>query len=359
VEGAVDNPGHNPMNRQINEEAAHWFVEFRTGDIDAAGRRSFDTWVRTSPEHLRAFIEIAALWGHSGKLGRHSPFSLEELIASARTETNVVPLPRMSLPEDALKGRQRRFRLAAAAAALLVIGSIVAGSLVSQRRTYSAEVGERRSLRLADGSRVTLNSRSRVRIELDDSTRTVDLLEGEALFRVAHEVSRPFIVRAKGTFIRAVGTEFDVDEKDRGAVIAVVDGRVAVSQADARIGSDRNEAQPDDRKGVLVSAGERIDMSEGSNAKPTPINASSATAWTQGKVILQSATLEEVVERFNRYSQRRLVASDQGAIPFRLSGVFSTDTDFLIRYLRERGDIEVQESATQIRIVRTGNQAKP
>jgi len=359
VEGAVDNPGHNPMNRQINEEAAHWFVEFRTGDIDAAGRRSFDTWVRTSPEHLRAFIEIAALWGHSGKLGRHSPFSLEELIASARTETNVVPLPRMSLPEDALKGRQRRFRLAAAAAALLVIGSIVAGSLVSQRRTYSAEVGERRSLRLADGSRVTLNSRSRVRIALDDSTRTVDLLEGEALFRVAHEVSRPFIVRAKGTFIRAVGTEFDVDEKDRGAVIAVVDGRVAVSRADARTGSDRNEAQPDDRKGVLVSAGERIDMSEGSNAKPTPINASSATAWTQGKVILQSATLEEVVERFNRYSQRRLVAEDRGAVPFRLSGVFSTDTDFLIRYLRERGDIEVQESATQIRIVRTGNQAKP
>jgi transmembrane sensor len=347
------------MNRQINEEAAHWFVEFRTGDIDAAGRRNFDTWVRTSPEHLRAFIEIAALWGHSGKLGRHSPFSLEELIASARKETNVVPLSRMAPPEDALTGRQRRFRLAAAAAALLVIGSIVAGSLLSQRRTFSAEVGERRSLRLADGSRVTLNSRSRVRIELNDSTRTVDLLEGEALFRVAPEVSRPFVVRAKGTFIRAIGTEFDVDEQDRGAVIAVVDGRVAVSRADARTGSDRNEAQPDDRNGVLVSAGERIDMAEGSSAKPTPINASSATAWTQGKVILQSATLEEVVERFNRYSQRRLVAADQGAVPFRLSGVFSTDTDFLIRYLRERGDIEVQESATQIRIVRTGNQAKP
>jgi ferric-dicitrate binding protein FerR (iron transport regulator) len=110
---------------------------------------------------------------------------------------------------------------------------------------------------------------------------------------------------------------------------------------------------------VLVSAGERIDMADGSSAKPTPVNASSATAWTQGKVILQSATLEEVVERFNRYSQRRLVAADQGAVPFRLSGVFSTDTDFLIRYLRERGDIEVQESATQIRIVRTGNQTKP
>jgi ferric-dicitrate binding protein FerR (iron transport regulator) len=63
-----------------------------------------------------------------------------------------------------------------------------------------------------------------------------------------------------------------------------------------------------------------------------------------------------VAERFNRYSQRRLVTEDHGSVPFRLSGVFSTDPDFLIRYLRERTDIQVEESATQIRIIRTGAQ---
>ena len=187
----------------------------------------------------------------------------------------------------------------------------------------------------------------------DDSTRTIDLLEGEALFRVAREASRPFVVRAAGTFVRVIGTEFDVDEKDRGTVVTVVDGRVAVSRANARPDRGQSEVRPGGQEGVFVSAGERIDMAEGARSSPTRINASSATAWTQGKIILQAATLAEVVESFNRYSQRRLTAMDQGEVPFRLSGVFSTDPDFLIRYLRERADIEVQESATGIRIVHT------
>lgn len=347
------------MNRQISEEAAHWFVEFRTGDIDSVGRRDFDAWVRTSPEHLRAFIEVSALWGHAGTLDRQHLSGVEELIASAREEVNVVPLSRAPQREAFGKRRGVQFGLAAAVVGLLIVGSTLTWTLMTARRTYSTEVGERRSLRLADGSTVTLNSRSRARVELNGSARTVDLLEGEALFRVAREASRPFVVRAEGTSIRAVGTEFDVDRKGRGTVVTVVDGRVAVSRTDSD--ADRSQTEPGSGEphGVLVSAGERIDTTDAGAPAPTRINASIATAWTQGKVILQSATLEDVVERFGRYSQRRLVAVDHGAVPFRLSGVFSTDPDFLIRYLRERADIEVRESATQILIIRTGSPLQP
>jgi transmembrane sensor len=342
------------MNRQINEEAAHWFVEFRTGDIDAAGRRDFDAWVRASPEHLRAFLEIAALWGHSGALERQGRFSIAELIACAHEETNVVPLSRVPAPEDAVRGHRPWVRLAAAAAVLLIAGSLVTWSMLTERRTYSTEVGERRSLRLADGSTVTLNSRSRARIEFNGSTRTVALLEGEALFHVAREASRPFVVRAEGTLVRAVGTEFDVDKQGAGAVVTVVEGRVAVSAAARQTGLVPTQPQSERGNAVFVSAGERTDTAGGITHSPTRTNASTATAWTQGRVILQSATLEEVAERFSRYSERRLIAADRGAVPFRVSGVFSTDPDFLIRYLRERPDIELRESATEIRISRTG-----
>ena len=350
----MSSPGHNAINRQISEEAAYWFVEFRTGDIDAAGRTAFDAWVRSSPEHLRAFIEIASLWGHSGALDRQSLSTVEELVASAREEANIVRLSRKPSAEPEVNGHRRRLWLAAAAAASVIVGLLITWSMLPAGRIYSTEVGERRSLRLADGSMVTLNSRSRARIMFDDSTRAIDLLEGEALFRVAREASRPFVVRAQGTFIRAIGTEFDVDEKDRGTVVTVVDGRVVVSRENSQPQRDSSEARPAGQATVFVSSGERIDTAQGANPAPTRINARSATAWTQGKIILQSATLAEVVESFNRYSQRRLVATERGRAPFRLSGVFSTDPDFLIRYLRERADIEVQESATEIRIVHTG-----
>jgi transmembrane sensor len=339
------------LNRQINDEAARWFVEFRTGDIDEAGRRAFDGWMRASPEHLRAFVEIAALWGHSGALDTHARLSVEDLITRARQETNVISLSRAARRERPATGY--RVWVIAASGLVLLAGSLITWSVLREHQTYSTEIGEQRSLRLTDGSTVALNSRSRARIAFSGSMRTVDLLEGEALFRVAQDASRAFIVRAEGTVVRAVGTEFDVEKRSRGAVVTVLEGRVAVLSANARAGRGPIQAQPGREQVVQLSAGEQVDTAAGST-EPSRANVSSATAWLQGRVILESATLEEVAERFNRYSQRRLIAEDHGQTPFRLSGVFSTDPDFLIRYLRARPDIQVRESATEIRIIRIG-----
>jgi transmembrane sensor len=411
----VRSEGHIGLNPQINEEAARWFVEFRSGDIDASARQQFDAWMRASPEHLRAFIEIAALWGHSAAADPQRRFSVEALVASAREEGNVVRLeadsnsgersrPGSPGPSSGftrpwfharpspnrLAGKLPGLRTMAVASVLLMVGSLVTWSLLHGRQTYSTAVGEKRSLRLSDGSTLTLNSRSQARIDFSNLTRTVDLLRGEALFRVAKDPSRPFVVRADGTFVHAVGTEFDIDRRSSGTVVTVVEGRVAVratssgagrgsgtrhgseavalpqsraarpelvpeigaDDAGVDAGADGDDRRPDGT--VFLSAGEQIDVA-GRSTSPTRTNVSSATAWMQGKVILQSRTLEEVAEDFNRYSERRLVTEDQGEVPLRLSGVFSTDPDFLIRYLRERPDIQVRETATEIRIIRTGS----
>jgi transmembrane sensor len=343
---------HPSFNDQINDEAAHWFIELRGGELDEAGRRAFDAWVRASPEHLRAFLQLTALWSHSASLDLHERFPTEALIASAREVTNVIPLTRGRVVARPRRGR--RIGLAAAVCAGLVAGALVTWFVSLERQTYSTEVGEQRTLRLPDGSTVTLNSRSRARIGFDELTRTVDLLEGEALFRAAPETTRPFIVRADGTSVRALGTEFDIDKRNRGAVVTVLQGRVAVSSAQTPTDRGANTT-PDNRYGAtVISAGEQLDATAGLTSTPTRTNVSSAIAWLQGRVMLQSAPLEEVAERFNRYSPRRLVTEEHGSVPFRLSGVFSTDPDFLIRYLRERTDIQVEESPTQIRIIHTG-----
>jgi transmembrane sensor len=424
-------------NPQISEEAAEWFIEFRSGDVDPEGRRAFDAWLRASPEHLRAFIEMSALWHESGSIDPERKFSIEDIIARASAESTVIDFDAGTASRDSetshvsvgyantktaradgagwmsagqgaerqrtatvvsgesgrrAPNRLRRVALLATAATvvgLMVIVFVVRGQFHRQP-VYATEVGEQRSFRLADGSTVILDSRSRLRLDFDDSVRAVDLLQGRALFRVAANPGRPFIVHAGGTTVRVMGTQFDVNENARATVVTVVEGRVAVYSGGGvgGIGNGRgqldthqdeitqgdstrgNTTQRDSTRGdstqrdstqgdstqddfTLLSAGEQLSVTAGEgSAQPVHANVSSVTAWTQGRLILESASLTEVADEFNRYSSRKLVAEDHGLAPLKLSGVFATDPDFLIQYLRNRPDIVVRETNTEVHIVR-------
>ncbi len=139
------------------------------------------------------------------------------------------------------------------------------------RANLCDRIGEQRSIALADGSTLELNSRSKVRVRYSEHERALELLEGQALFRVAKDTSRPFIVSCDGTRVRAVGTQFDVNKKRGGTVVTVVEGQVSVvsSVIDARIDDvnvevfrcrrcrvRRNESRG--ASGILLAAGEQI-----------------------------------------------------------------------------------------------------
>jgi hypothetical protein len=96
------------------------------------------------------------------------------------------------------------------------------------QNVYATGIGEQRTVTLSDGSTVELNSQSRLRVAFHPHERDVELLEGQALFHVAHDRTRPFLVQSEGAKVRAVGTQFDVYRKSDGTVITVVEGRVAV-----------------------------------------------------------------------------------------------------------------------------------
>jgi transmembrane sensor len=337
-------------NAQIIDEAAQWFVEFSCGDDDRNARRAFDAWLRKSPEHVRAYLEMFPLWQDASKVDAAQATSADALIELARAGGNVVPLERRI--DRVRPVKQGRPWLIAAAAALLVF---VIGAFVwlqaTRGMTYETGVGEQRAISLPDGSIVEINARSRVRVRYAEARRDVILLEGQALFKVEKDAARPFVVYSGDTRIRAVGTQFDVDRSRRGTVVTVLEGRVAVIADPTQDVSTTLTPVLEPASGTFVSAGEQTIVRESARPRALPVNVEDATAWRERRLVFSGTPLTVVAEQFNRYNERRLLVRDTRLDRFLVSGTFSsTDPASLVRFLRAQLDLRVEESASGIEI---------
>ena len=369
----------NPKsNRQIVGEASEWFVEFRVGDVDAAARERFDEWLRRSPEHIRAYIGIARTYVEMPNPHATKPLDVEALIAYARSGENIVPFDTVPQERAAMHTRSPRRRFLAVAASALMVA--LAGGVWWQSARYPlyrTDIGERRSITLADGSTVDLNARSKLRVEFSKNERRVELLDGQALFQVAKDKSRPFIVASGEAAVRAVGTQFDVYRKDSGTTVTVLEGRVAVysTAPQPATRSPRASVQPEaqmhaiphsgaassnppgllDPSGagaIFLSAGEQVTVTR-AQTLPAPARADIAatTAWTQRRLIFDGSKLSDVVQEFNRYNKRQLIIEDAQLSDFHVSGVYSsTDPSSLIRFLREQPGIKITDNENEVQI---------
>ncbi len=246
-------------------------------------------------------------------------------------------------------GRRRRALSIAAAFATFAILTGVATWLGFYRAdTYSTGIGEQRTVRLEDGTTVELNALSTVKVRLASDVRNVELTEGQALFHVAKDPQRPFIVRSDATTVRAVGTQFDVHRKLNGTVVTVLEGRVAVADVKPVLADNRVEVAP-----IYLSAGEQVTVTEKEAPRAKRADIATATAWLQKRLIFDETPLAEVASEFNRYSTRQLVISDPALETVAISGVYSTtDPDSLIGFLRAQPSIELSESDTEIHLAR-------
>lgn len=338
------------LNAQIYSEAAEWFVTCRSGAMGDAERRKFDHWLRQSPQHLSAYVELAAIWDEGPGLDAERRYDTETLIADALADrSNVAELTRPDPPVRTLSVPSRVRWLAASAAVLAIGLATVVYVYMLRDPLYVTHVGEQRSIALPDGSTMELNSRTKVRVHYQEHERGLELIEGQALFRVAKDASRPFIVTSDGTRVRAVGTQFDVNKKREGTVVTVVEGRVSVQTnvPDARVDPlDVEVAAPMPQ---LLVAGEQITVTD-TEAQPIKRpDVARAIAWTQRQLVFEGATLTEVAEEFNRYNPRQLIVQDPDLYDFHISGVFaSTDPGALLQFLRERADVQVVETSGAI-----------
>jgi transmembrane sensor len=364
------------------EQASHWWVLLHSESATITDHKRFGEWVRRSPERIEAYLETVRLMrALTAPQVRWPDISTETLIADARSaaveSSNVVQHPSSApaLSEPTLFASapgagtvswpRAPWLLAAAALVLLAVAVILQVQFGSQ--VYVTRLGEQRYLLLEDGSRVTLNTESRIEVELRGHRRLVRLVSGEALFQVAHDVTRPFDVQVGDTVVRAVGTQFDVDRRANQTTVTVVEGRVAVvdhslalpvdGAADVRAGTaDVGEAPlPAPKGALLLSAAERVVITAaGIGATERVTTPAATTSWTQRRLMFDHRPLSEVAQEFNRYNRARIIIQSEALQTQEVSGVFQSDdpTSFL-SFLSDIPGIEVRQMSDGTYVVGT------
>ncbi len=205
-----------------------------------------------------------------------------------------------------------------------IAASVVAGAATAAWRyagdvdLYRTRVGERRVVALADGSRVHLNTASTIEISLKKDRRQLRLVKGEALFEVAHDPSRPFLVNAASARLRAVGTAFNVRIRENVVELTVTEGVVAVAQSGDPVLRPR---------GAHIAAGDGAVIRAGAVA-PTVLGGEvlrQRTAWQEGVIEFEGETLPQAVEEFNRYRAQPIIVGDPRLSNIRVGGRFEVD----------------------------------
>jgi transmembrane sensor len=361
----TENPTRPQVRGQFREEAAEWLVTFSEGAADARAREAFSAWLRASPEHVRAYLRVSAFWEAADQLDLGLKRDIAELVRLAQLESNVFPLQQLQAPVSAVSSsptpagllpavrspRRRKIRAFAIAASVGVLSVALTVWQLTQQ-TYTTSTGEQRTVTLTDGSTIELNARSRVTVRFSEHERDIELLEGQALFGVAHDATRPFIVSSNDTRIRAVGTRFDVDRKRTEVVVTVLEGKVSVAQGDQRAVVDRG-ATAGGGTPVLLASGQQVVTQKDQRAVVRQVDTAKVTAWREGLLVFDDARLSEVVEEFNRHNFKSLVISDPQLGELKISGVFpAAGSGRIMEFLHERFGITGQDSGDAIVIGR-------
>lgn len=283
-------------SRAVRAEAALWLARLRSPERNADAEQGFRLWLDARPEHASAFELATELWERSAAVRRHPHEQA------------------MSWVGPGYRGGRRML----AAAAVLAAIAVGATAWYLQRDVVTTSIGEQRTLTLEDGSRLFLNTDTRAVVQYNARERRIRLDKGEALFEVAKQTARPFIVSAGVARVEALGTSFVVRRDAQQLAVTLVEGKVSVAAM-----SD-DEAALQLSKSRILSPGERLTML--ARHQPTvdrPV-LDKLTAWQRGQVAFDNVPLSDAVAEMNRYSAVQLAIEQPAAARVLIGGVFRT-----------------------------------
>lgn len=332
-------------------QATQWFLRIHSEAARVEDLPEFKRWIDSDPQNELAYRQVSATWAD---LGSHA--AAPEIMVGRRNAL-----------DDARLAARRRWSVRgwftshlaqAASIAVVLIGAALYFYL--QQGVYTTGIGEQRALRLDDGSLVTLDAKSQVRVAYGDSERLLTLERGRARFEVARDPLRPFRVQAGNQKIVAHGTQFNVERVGGTVLVTLLEGRVAVSGVEAAPAPTAapaavTEAMParptvakTPVKGVIeLTAGQGLSVRANGSATVVPqIDVERATAWQSGKLFFDNEPLASAVERVNRYSKLQIEVSPAVA-DVAVSGVFKAgDADAFVEAISTYFPVHVERTGT-------------
>jgi transmembrane sensor len=337
----MDRIDENPP-MSIPEQAAEWLLRWHCGDLSIAERFEYLQWLKTSPVHIAETLRMCRLysWLENTKL--------KLFITNEDNFSNVVELPPREREAVGVRSARRaglwRTSVAAGVAAIAlaaVIGLVV--KLTWLDHTLQTQASEWRSVPLSDGSSITAGPYTTLHHEIGDDRRLITMTQGRAMFRVAKDPSRPFLVDAGGVVVRATGTQFAVELEEDQVKVTMREGSVVVSPAGD--GETEFKSQP------LVTD-QQLTLSGDGAPVITHVNGEESIEWAFGRLrFREGATIKEAVARFNEYNSMKIVVDDAtGAKPMR--GAFDAidPLSFAAVVARTTGVPAVHESIDLMRI---------
>ncbi|MGC4250029.1 MAG: FecR family protein [Sphingobium sp.] len=314
-----------------DEAAAFWLIRMDSGSFDARAQAEFDAWRSETPGNAAAFERAKNVWKTF-----EDADSIPDL--AALRESALAARPRLrrviwiaagaglaatlvaAVTFDIDNVRSKTTNVRQAAAASTAVHPDLPASMELKRPDqglFTTAKGERRAVKLADGSTVTLNTDSSIRIALTSQRRVVQLLRGQALFEVAKDHSRPFVVKAADRQVTALGTVFEVRLEPDRMKVTLVEGKVVVDAI-----SDYGKSAAIIPK--VLTPGEELVAIIGEPPQLVKVNVEQQLRWRDGFAEFSDVPLGTIVREMNRYSARQIVINDSATANLKVSGIFRT-----------------------------------
>jgi transmembrane sensor len=313
---------------RINLEAGGWIERRDFGNWTEKDRAEFDAWLDAAPEHRVAYLRLDTGWQRSEIMVALRPFRLERVMSN-------VPRQSWSLR-----------KIVAGLALVLALGGVATDyAMIPRQHTYATTVGGHKTLMLADGSQIELNTDTVLRVVDKADQRMVWLDRGEAYFQVKHDAARPLVVKTGNYRVTDLGTKFVVRTADDKIEVALVEGHALFQSADASIHPQLADLTPGD---VAVATANSMSV-----VKKSARDLTYDLGWRRGLLMFHNTTLLDAAAEFNRYNDNKLIVSDRDAARLRINGTFPVhDVAVFARVAKDVFGLRVKSDANGTTISR-------